>query len=217
MGTIEIGVQTMNVSRTIAAVVGLGVFLCASPSTARTYDWTFTYQYPGQDFHGPAEPFGVLGSGTLTTADTFAVGIDGYGGSRADFYTLTGISGTFAGATITGLAPDGSSQSGSGLVADNRLAVEKQGFVVAPSGSLILNLDRAFDGGTQLALSGDSGFFFGAFVDTIVSNEYQGSFTLSPVPGYVPEPGVWAELLAGLATAGGAMRGRRRPAATVTA
>jgi hypothetical protein len=179
---------------------------------AATYDWEFRVEALSDGFAGPPSFMGedgknILGSGALITSDT---GVKGnFGGSGGDdqedgypatSYKVTGITGTLAGHSITGLLPDGStmtyvSEDGSGgFTADNTLAVVKleegETYALGPAGGLVVVLDKPLDEGeatlgrsppdgegNKILLSSDP--FFGAFADTQKGNEWQGSLRIT--------------------------------------
>ncbi|MEI6419736.1 MAG: hypothetical protein WCO82_11770 [Sphingomonadales bacterium] len=215
-----------------ALATALGVALLAppllTPATAGTYQWQVDVWGLSSGFNGPATYLGqTLGSGTFTTSrSATSVALDtGFGFTvPARLHDITSFTGTIAGATITGLVPTGSSMDYATIVgmgsftADNTLAILGGGNIrLAPMGVLALKLDSLVDAGTvhtywgetlsvpgnRLSLFNDD---FGAFVQTQRSNEWQGSLSISNLS--VPEPAIWAELIAGFALAG--LMARRR-------
>lgn len=179
----------------------LGITTASSALAAQTYDWTFSVQAVSDGFSGPPTYIDqVLGSGTFSTSDTGVATTydDGFGDvMAAKRFTITDFMGTIAGTTITGLG------TSSTWTSDNALEfVEGQGWVLAPTGVVVLNTAKAVDGARQVYLSADN-FSFGGFVDTAHGNEWQGVFSITPVPAPLPAPGASAlgllTLLMGLA------------------
>lgn len=191
-----------------AAMLGL-----ASPAAAQTYDWSFTVQSVSDGFSGPPtylnEQIGT-GSFTIASSGVATTYQDGMGNSAAaEAYAITSFTGTLAGADITGLGTSGQWAS------DNTLEiVPGQGWVLAPSGTVVLNTAKPVDGASQLYLSADN-FQFGGFIDTANGNEWQGSFDIKIAPAPLPAGGSTAAgavaLLASLGSRGlgGKRRGRK--------
>lgn len=180
-------------SLTAAAAIATATQARAQTANETTYDWMFTVESVSDGFSGPPTYLGqVLGSGTLTTSNTPTAStfVDlNSNATPAQSYNVTSVTGTLAGAQITGL---GVSDNWSG---DNTLQiVPGQGWVLAPSGTVVVNTNQPVDGASQLYLNADN-FIFGGFVDTANGNEWQGEMTLTPVPAAqtaaaqpVPEP-----------------------------
>lgn len=182
--------------RTLVAVLGLAYAMTAgvaAHAAPRTYGWSFTVTAVSDGFNAALGLHlgQTLGSGTLTVADggTPTSYNDGFTDYPVVSRAVIGITGTFDGAAIIGLAADGTTGIG-GFVADNSIATltDGTGFVLSPNGNLLLSLNRAIDGASQIALQADN-FQWGGFVDTAGGNEWQGDFTLTPdAASAVPEP-----------------------------
>jgi hypothetical protein len=227
----------------IAAAIAMSY---GSAAQSATYDWSMTVTADGDGFSLPSSMSyigQVIGSGHLYTENTFRTDVvDQY---LADYgslpplqtYTVTGIDGTLAGVAISGLAVPPITGAGNftpdvGYTPQNVLQVVHglgsdgtgTGFVLGGDGSLIVQLagGAKVDGGYQLALAADN-FYFGATLDTVNGNEWQGDLTLTPDPSSVsgqgtpasaPEPAAWMTLLVGLGSVGTALRRRSKSALT---
>lgn len=220
----------MNIRGIGLAVAAIAV-LGGSAASAATYNWTFTVDALSDGFDGPPAYMNqVLGSGTLTLSDSYTAGTCCFGDTApARVYAVTGITGTFAGSAITGLAPEGATMpvatvvGWSSFTANNELdVVPGQGWALSPNGSLLVSVSPGVDAGTVnrfdhqtlsvdgglLALNADN-FMWGGFVDTQRGNEWQGSMSLSISPVGAPEPAAWVELMLGAGLSGLALRRRR--------
>lgn len=158
-------------------------------------NFSFTTEAVGENFN-PNLPTLITATGTLSISETYVdlTYEDGLGNQLTGrAYAVTGITGTIVGAgvtaSITGLMSYGDSWNGYGI--DNRFVVlaDGEGVVLAPTGSLILSLNRTIDGQSAVALSSDP--FFGGFIDTANDSEWQGLLSLTPAvqPQRAPEPG----------------------------
>jgi hypothetical protein len=164
-----------------ALIAGAAAIMVAATANATVYDFSYT----GGGFDG---------SGTITTA------------GPGDIETITAISGTFDGMTISGLTPVGSCCSNP--ASDNLLYPNDD----APGGPAYLDY-----AGLSFGLSGSStlyNLFYNppyAIIDSnVVVDAEGGAFTLTAVP----EPASWALMLLGFGAAGIALRGGRRQRAT---
>ncbi len=179
----------------ITRLVKTGLFgaaalaLFAAPASAADFMFDFT----GSGFFG-----GTLnGSGTLTTDNvTFVNALNGYSAQ-----TITGITGTFNGSAITGLASvTGSNNlfylSGPFFVDGNGL-----GFTTASgvSANLFVTNDTAYRVNTQGA---------GLLTGLVTARVSPVAITAA-----VPEPATWAMMLIGFGGIGVAMRRRKTVAA----
>lgn len=199
--------------RVLIGTLGLLLAAMVQPAQAFTlYGWSFTVQSVGDDFDPTlGQHLGeTLGSGTITVADagTTINFNDGIEDRPAQSFAVLSIAGSFDGATITGLAADGTTGIG-GFVADNTLALLDDGtsFVLAPNGHLLLSLDRPIDGVSQIAMTADN-FQWGGFVDTSGGSEWQGDVALTLRPETaIPEPASVPLIGAGLVAL---LRARRR-------
>lgn len=167
-----------------AAAIAL---LASAPATAAQYLFNFT----GSGFFG-----GTLnGTGTVSTNDvSFVNALNGYTAQ-----SITGISGTFNGSPITGLAP--------GLFGANNLFYLTGPFFVDGNG---LGFTTASGVSANLFVTNDTSYR----VNTQGAGLLTGLVTASasPVASAVPEPATWAMMLLGFAGIGVSFR-RRRPAA----
>jgi hypothetical protein len=164
----------------------LAIFSAAfavTPAQATTYLLTFG---------GPS----TSGSADLTTS-----------GPISDFGTVTGITGnvTLTGdvSTITGLVDYGGADQLIGANGFTPVDMSGLAFSTSSNGLIDLYFDR-FNTGTYRAYSSlDSPF--GSTNGLVLSN-----ITVSLVPTGVPEPALWALVLAGFGGLGAVLRARRR-------
>ncbi len=160
--------------------------LCAAaPASAAVYMFDFS----GTGFFG-----GTLnGSGTLTTNDiSFVNPVNGYTAQ-----TITGITGTFNGSQITGLAP--------GTFGANNFFYLTGPFFVDGSG---LGFRTASGVSGNLFVTNDTSYR----VNTMGAGLLTGLVTARVTPvvaAAVPEPTTWAMMLLGFGAIGFAMRRRR--------
>lgn len=157
----------------------------STPASATQYLFNFS----GTGFFG-----GTLnGSGTLTTDDnSFVNALNGYTAQN-----ITGITGTFNGSTITGLAP--------GFFGANNLFYLSGPFFVDGNG---LGFTTASGVSANLFVTNDTSYR----VNTQGAGLLTGLVTASAsaVTPAVPEPATWAMMLLGFGAIGVSLRRRRR-------
>ncbi len=164
----------------LAFTMATAIIFAASPASAATY----MFDFAGTNLFGGGP---IAGSGMLTTDDTIVQQ------NGRDAQKITGITGSYNGAAITGLNP-------TIFGADNFYYLTGQ--FVSGNG---LGFNTA--AGTNANLFASIGRFR---VNSL--NPFQSGFvtaTSSPVAGAVPEPATWAMMLLGFGGIGFAMR--RRP------
>jgi hypothetical protein len=163
---------------------GAVMSLAALPASAATS----LFDFSGTGFFG-----GTLnGSGTITTSDTSFTGTNGFTAQA-----ITGITGTFNGSTITGLAP--------GLFGANNLFYSSGPFFVDGNG---LGFTTASGVSANLFITNGTSYR----VNTQGAGLLTGLVTASATPlvAAVPEPATWAMMLVGFGMIGAAVRYRRR-------
>jgi hypothetical protein len=164
-----------------AAAVALA---SASPASAAE----FAFNFSGTGFFGGA----LNGSGVLTTNDQSVVNPQ----NGFTVQAITGITGTFNGSNITGLAP--------GLFGANNLFYLNGPFFVDGNG---LGFTTASGVSANLFVTNGTSFR----VNTQGAGLLTGLVTASAtqVTAAVPEPGTWAMMLLGFGAIGAVMRRRR--------
>ena len=167
---------------TAAAVLAL---IAASPACATQFDFNFS----GNGFFGGT----LAGTGVLITDNTsFTNPTNGYTAQ-----TITGITGTFNGSEITGLAP--------GLFGANDLFYLTGPFFVDGNG---LGFTTAAGISANLFVTNDTSYR----VNTQGAGLLTGLVTASAkaeAPAAVPEPATWAMMLLGFGAIGWQHRRRR--------
>lgn len=159
--------------------------LAASPASAADYLFNFN----GSGFFGGT----LTGSGTLTTDGVSTVNpLNGY-----TVQAITGITGTFNGSAITGLAP--------GTFGANNLYYLTGPFFVDGNG---LGFTTAAGLAANLFVTNDTSYR----VNTQGAGLLTGLVTAqsSAVPSAVPEPSTWLLMLLGFGAIGYALRSTRR-------
>lgn len=163
----------------IGAVIAM---IGATPACAAVYD--FNFSGTGLFFGEP-----LAGTGTLTTSDVSQVSsLNGY-----TYQTITGITGTFNGSQITGLANVTGSNNLFYLTGPFFVDGNGLGFSTAAGSSVNLFVTN----GTQYRVN--AGGLSTGFVTA----------RASPAMAAVPEPATWALMLVGFGAIGLSMRRRK--------
>ena len=177
--------------KSVAARLGLVsaatlALLAASPASAAQY----LFDFSGTGFFG-----GTLnGSGTLTTDDvSFVNALNGYTAQ-----TITGISGTFNGSTITGLA---------NVTGSNNLFYLTGPFFVDGNG---LGFSTASGVSANLFVTNGTSYRVNTMGAGLLTGLVTARVTPVTVAAAVPEPATWAMMLMGFGVIGAALRRRRR-------
>ncbi len=167
----------------IALGMATALAMFASPAYAAVYNFNFS----GTGlFFGEA----LVGSGTLTTNGVSQVSsLNGY-----TYQTITGITGTFNGSQITGLA---------NVTGSNNLFYLTGPFFVDGNG---LGFSTAAGSAVNLFVTTDTRYRLNA--GGLSTGFVTASATAATAA--VPEPATWAMMIGGFGAVGGAMRYRRR-------
>jgi hypothetical protein len=165
---------------------GLLALIAASPACATQFDFDFS----GNGFFGGT----LAGTGVLTTDDTsFINPANGYTAQ-----TVTGISGTFNGSQITGLAP--------GFFGANDLFYLTGPFFVDGNG---LSFTTAAGISANLFVTNDTSYRVNTQGAGLLTGLVTASATAA-APAAVPEPATWAMMLIGFGAIGCSMRFARK-------
>lgn len=170
----------------LAGAAALG-FLIATPASAAQ----IAFDFAGSGFFG-----GTLnGAGTLTTNDTsFTNPLNGYTAQQ-----ITGITGTFNGSAITGLA---------NVFGANNLFYLTGPFFVDGNG---LGFTTASNVSANLFITNDTSYRVNTQGAGLLTGLVTANATVAATPA-VPEPATWGMMLIGFGAIGASMR--RRKAAT---
>ena len=173
-------------SRTRFTAAAALALVAASPACATQFDFDFS----GNGFFGGT----LAGTGVLTTDDTsFINPTNGYTAQ-----TITGISGTFNGSQITGLAP--------GLFGANDLFYLTGPFFVDGNG---LGFTTAAGISANLFVTNDTSYRVNTQGAGLLTGLVTATAT-AEAPAAVPEPATWAMMLVGFGAVGYSMRFARR-------
>lgn len=156
--------------------------IASTPTSAAVFDFNFS----GTNFFGQA----LTGNGTLTTNGVSQVSsLNGY-----TFQTITGITGTFQGSQITGLA---------NVTGSNNLFYLTGPFFVDGNG---LGFSTAAGAAVNLFVTNDTSYR----VNAGGLNTGLVTASASAATPAVPEPATWAMMLLGFGAIGVSVRRKRR-------
>ncbi len=175
----------MNLTKRLGLIGAAAIAVMAStPASAAVFDFNFSGT---GSFFGEA----LVGSGTITTNDVSQVSsLNGY-----TFQTITGITGTYNGSQITGLAP--------GTFGANNLFYLTGPFFVDGNG---LGFRTATGQAVNLFVTQGTAYQVNA--GGLSSGRVTAS--ASAVTAAVPEPATWAMMLMGFGAMGFALRRSKR-------
>lgn len=169
----------------ILSTLAVSALALIASTSASAEVYTFNFSGTGLFFGEP-----LAGSGTLTTSGMSQVSaLNGY-----TYQTITGITGTFNGSQITGLA--NVTGSNNLFYLTGPFFVDGNGLGFSTAAGSAVNLFVTTDTRYRLNAGGLSTGFVTA--------------SASPATGAVPEPATWAMMIGGFAAIGVAARRRRR-------